>query len=490
MATEQINNIKKGLDVEFDFPITIKKQYVQKSDDGGENWYIEGYAATSDFDLQGDIISRDCLEKSEHQLLDNSTVLYNHHDDQPIGRVVDSKLDENGLLLKILISKTEPDIWQKVQEGVLNKFSISAKVIKAAKKFVKELGTIANVIDEMFLLEVSLVSVPANPQAKAIGWYIGKALKEYEKKGGVIEMSKDLSTINKNDEDKLEAEVSKQLETAKAEDNIITDENGNPVVEETVEKAVEGDVQKDVLRATTNSLEVSGNGPKAAASAVGDLSDSNDGQPVKVTDDSLKASGNGSASGATASNPEANAGVTPEKGKNNLANPDAPEHGASNGTNPDAPQRGFRKGLGWLLITLEDMDEYLESPECVGVPSEVRTAVKEAIRAMSPASAAMDEVEDAMEAALLGKDATEVPTVEKSALELQVEALVKSNETLVSTVKSLQASMPVMRKGLIRTEEPVRTARDEMRDEVKKSANPEDALKTVLAYVHQAENGQ
>jgi hypothetical protein len=41
-----------------------------------------------------------------------------------------------------------------------------------------------NIIQRMSLVEVSLVSVPANPEAKAIGWYIAKALNETEEQGG------------------------------------------------------------------------------------------------------------------------------------------------------------------------------------------------------------------------------------------------------------------------------------------------------------------
>src|SRR3990172_4414598 len=110
--------------------------------------------------------------------------MFNHNDNEPIGRVVESDFDQKGLFLKILISQTVPDTWQKIKEGVLNKFSISAKVIKAAKQFIKELGLVANVITEILLLEASLVSVPANPKAKAIRWYVSKALREFEKEGG------------------------------------------------------------------------------------------------------------------------------------------------------------------------------------------------------------------------------------------------------------------------------------------------------------------
>ncbi|MDH3214533.1 MAG: hypothetical protein OEM05_18810, partial [Myxococcales bacterium] len=45
----------------------------------------------------------------------------------------------------------------------------------------------ARLILKMRLVEVSLVAVPANPKARAIRWYVEKALAEFEKAGGRIE---------------------------------------------------------------------------------------------------------------------------------------------------------------------------------------------------------------------------------------------------------------------------------------------------------------
>ncbi|MEK7745872.1 MAG: HK97 family phage prohead protease, partial [Elusimicrobiota bacterium] len=88
--------------------------------------------------------------------------------------------DRNGLLIDALISKTEPEIIQKIKEGVLNKFSIRGQVLERERKFMPELNRTVNVIKKMTLVEVSLVSVPANPEARAVGWYVSKALAEID----------------------------------------------------------------------------------------------------------------------------------------------------------------------------------------------------------------------------------------------------------------------------------------------------------------------
>jgi len=114
------------LPVNFEYSVEITKAY---EDEG--NWIVEGYAATSDFDMQEDIITQDAIKGSAKDLVENSTVLHNHNPDEAVGRVLDSKARKGGLFLKILISKTVPDIWQQVKEGVLNKFSVRGKILDA-----------------------------------------------------------------------------------------------------------------------------------------------------------------------------------------------------------------------------------------------------------------------------------------------------------------------------------------------------------------------
>jgi HK97 family phage prohead protease len=168
--------------VNFECPVEITKAYEEKG-----RWIVEGYAATTDFDMQEDIITEEAISASAKDLLENSTVLHNHNPDEAIGKVLESQARPGGLFLKILISKTAPEIWQQVQEGVLNKFSVRGKILEARKEWVERLKKFARLILKMRLVEVSLVAVPANPKARAIRWYVEKALAEFEKAGGRIE---------------------------------------------------------------------------------------------------------------------------------------------------------------------------------------------------------------------------------------------------------------------------------------------------------------
>ncbi len=163
--------------IPFTFPLEVIKQVEEEGE-----FHVVGYAATTDFDLQGDIITEEALRESSLDLIKNSTVLLNHDLKQPIGKVTKVQFDMHGLLIDVLISKTEPDIIQKIKEGVLNKFSIRGQVLERERKFMSELNRMANVIKRMALVEVSLVSVPANPEARAIGWYVTKAMQESDSK--------------------------------------------------------------------------------------------------------------------------------------------------------------------------------------------------------------------------------------------------------------------------------------------------------------------
>ncbi len=169
------------MDVRFDYVVDIAKAY----EDGGR-WIVEGFAATSDFDLQEDVISQQAIEGSAKDLIENSTVLHNHNTNLEIGRVLESGARKGGLFLKILVSKTVPDIWQKIKEGVLNKFSVRGLILEAKKQWMAALKRYARLILKMRLVEVSLVAVPANPKARAIRWYIEKALDDFEARGGEI----------------------------------------------------------------------------------------------------------------------------------------------------------------------------------------------------------------------------------------------------------------------------------------------------------------
>lgn len=187
---------------------------ILKAEEKDGKWIIEGLAATTDFDFQDDVISQKAIDESAKDLLMNSTVLYNHDMKTPIGKVLDSKAQKGGLWVKVFISKTAPEIWLQIKEGVINKFSIRGKIEEAKKKWIEKLERWVQVILKMQLVEVSLVTVPANPKAKALRWYIQKALHKEFEQGRDLEQLKGEDNMNAT---ALDEYIEKLLEVKKGE---------------------------------------------------------------------------------------------------------------------------------------------------------------------------------------------------------------------------------------------------------------------------------
>jgi len=241
------------INVPFRVPFEITKTGTSQEGD----WVLEGFCATSDLDLQGDVITEAALKGSANDLLENSTVLFNHDQDKPIGKTVETKVMKIdgtlGLWVKVVISKTDPNLWTQIKEGVLNKFSIRGKVLRAKKEFVAALGRMANVIYKMKLIENSIVSLPANPKARALRWYVSKALADFESEGGSLEMNileVLLKLLGETEEIKeLAARFEKYCETNNVEIEKSTDEELTAVFVEFHKEEIQKGTRVEVLAA-------------------------------------------------------------------------------------------------------------------------------------------------------------------------------------------------------------------------------------------------
>lgn len=123
---------------------------------------ITGYASTTSKDRAGDVIVPDAWNKGGLQnFTKNPILLFNHKYDQPIGKVTDVTVDDNGLKIKGVISKEAGNVYGLVKEGVLSTFSVGFLVKDAEYDKVAE----GLIIKDAELLEVSVVSVPCNQDA-------------------------------------------------------------------------------------------------------------------------------------------------------------------------------------------------------------------------------------------------------------------------------------------------------------------------------------
>jgi HK97 family phage prohead protease len=173
-------------------------------EDEGE-FYIEGFAATDAVDVERDMISEKALKQAAEVLnTKRKTLLFNHDGNKPVGKIIKAEYKEQdgikGIWIKALVSKAVEHIRQMIKEGVLNKFSIrgmSGQDVKQAYSNI--LDNTINVVQSLIPVEVSLCSVPVNPECE-LRWYQLKKAVDLEFKGGEEDMT---VAIDKSALDKL-----------------------------------------------------------------------------------------------------------------------------------------------------------------------------------------------------------------------------------------------------------------------------------------------
>ncbi len=153
------------------------------SEDRGR-WIVEGYATTADLDVDDGYITEEALRGAENDLLKYSTLLYNHDRDNELGKVLETKYipEERALWIKAMISKTASDVWQKIKEGVLNKFSINGRALEWSETHIKGLDKLVTMIKSLTLFEASLVTVPADASARTLAHYVERSIKNHNSK--------------------------------------------------------------------------------------------------------------------------------------------------------------------------------------------------------------------------------------------------------------------------------------------------------------------
>ena len=125
--------------------------------DNMESIFIEGYASTVDVDRQGDVVPASVWKAGMENYLKNPIILCQHNHDEPIGRMVEHRMDAKGLYIKARISAAA-EVFSLIKDEVLTAFSIGFKILDAEYNSAAEVF----VVKELELIEISVVSVPCN----------------------------------------------------------------------------------------------------------------------------------------------------------------------------------------------------------------------------------------------------------------------------------------------------------------------------------------
>lgn len=228
---------------------------------------IEWYASTKDKDRVGDIVEPRAFEKALERYMLNPIVLLQHKTDKPIWLVEETSIDDNWLFIKAKITENTDWVIDQIKNGVLRSFSIWYSV-KDYDTDVRELADwsydMTNIIKDLELFEISVVSVPANPYAlvksledllevKEVEDQIVEEdekeedeKEETEEKDEETPIETDTETTENVEENTDEAIVSEEKENDEIEEKeteeIVADENSE-IVETEVEEVSENEVE-------------------------------------------------------------------------------------------------------------------------------------------------------------------------------------------------------------------------------------------------------
>lgn len=129
----------------------------------GDDRIVEGWASTPREDRVGDVV---VPEGARYEL--PLPLLFAHKHDEPIGSVISATVTRAGIRIRAKLTKgvaRAEEVWKLIQDGALTAVSVGFQAIRSTP-----LPNGGLRFDEWSWHELSIVSVPANPDAKiAIG---------------------------------------------------------------------------------------------------------------------------------------------------------------------------------------------------------------------------------------------------------------------------------------------------------------------------------
>lgn len=148
-----------------DFPFTKTLPEDEKAKQAGD-LILRGYASTWVEDRDGEFVDPSAFDKSLPAYMSkNPIILWQHDQKFPFGQMKEAFVDQNGLNVVAVIHKPDakepPELhmgYNKVKAGIVRTFSIGGF-------FEREFVMGRAVIKTVELMEVSVVSIPSNPDS-------------------------------------------------------------------------------------------------------------------------------------------------------------------------------------------------------------------------------------------------------------------------------------------------------------------------------------
>ncbi len=166
----------------FSFQVLMDTKSIEKKADGSLK--IKGYASTKDLDRYNDVVEPKAFDGTVDVFMKAPVMLLQHDADKPIGRFEELTVDSKGLEVVGNVLYNENDCMKKIEDGVLGAFSIGyipkkweihdedGKLVATERGYEPGCswedvwyGNTTRTIKELDLIEISVVSTPANPHA-------------------------------------------------------------------------------------------------------------------------------------------------------------------------------------------------------------------------------------------------------------------------------------------------------------------------------------
>jgi len=132
-----------------------------KAIDGGAKIRIKGFASTPEVDRYDDIVNPGAFANAMVKYMTNPVVLLGHNPDKVLGQVVEYNLSAQGLEVTAELNNDIENTFHNIMEKNLRGFSIGYRCLAANYK--EEGNREIREITELDLVEISVVSTPANP---------------------------------------------------------------------------------------------------------------------------------------------------------------------------------------------------------------------------------------------------------------------------------------------------------------------------------------
>lgn len=154
--------LDRNKDTNFVFNYELKS-FDSESDD--KYYRLSGYASTPDVDLCNDIMEQEALIKSLEKYGSPSFLHQHNQDEKPLGVIEKAELKDDKTYIEARMPKgikEIDDVATLIKEGAYKGFSVGYSVLDYHYK------NNIRIITDIIWLEVSLVSVPANQDAKLL----------------------------------------------------------------------------------------------------------------------------------------------------------------------------------------------------------------------------------------------------------------------------------------------------------------------------------